>query len=101
HRRRRVGAVRACDVCGRELTGKPAASRRGRWGLDLCGACWQRLRKRELAQGRRPTPAERAEAAQLDGPPYAWPACELCGGDVDAHGLGYHTTKGRPRRFCS
>lgn len=50
---------------------------------------------------RRPTLAQRAEAAQLDGPLYAWPACELCGGDLDAHGLGYWTAKGRPRRFCS
>jgi len=94
--------VRTCDVCGRPIRGKPAASRRGRWGLDLCHACWQRLRKRELAQqGRRPTLAERAEAAGADGPPYPWPVCEFCGGDLDAHGLGYYTTKGKPRRFCS
>jgi ribosome-binding protein aMBF1 (putative translation factor) len=94
--------TRICDVCNKEIKGKPAASRHGRWGLDLCHACWQRLRKRQLArQAEPPTLEQRAEAAQQDGPPYVWPACELCGGDVDAHGLGYYTTKGKPRRFCS
>ncbi len=93
--------MRTCDVCGRELTGKPAASRRGRWGLDLCHTCWQRLRKRERAgQGSPPTLEERAGAAGAGGPPYAWPACELCGQDL-GDGDGYYTVKGKPRRFCS
>ena len=89
-----------CDVCDREVA-KLAASRRGRWKLDLCHTCWQRLRKRERLQEGRPTLAEQAEAAHRDGPPYFWPLCELCGDDVDSHGLGYYTVKGTPRRFCS
>jgi ribosome-binding protein aMBF1 (putative translation factor) len=94
--------VRTCDVCGKTIEGKPATSRRGRWGLDLCGACYQRLRKREKAQqADRSSFAERVQAAQADGPPYSWPLCELCGEDVDQHGLGYYTSKGKPRRFCS
>ncbi len=91
-----------CDLCDKEVTGRLSASRRGRWGMNLCHTCWMRLRKRELAeQGQPPTMAQRAEAAKADGPPYPWPACELCGEDVNQHGLGYWTTKGRPRRFCS
>jgi len=87
-----------CDVCEREITGKPATSRRGRWGLVLCHTCWARLRGQER---KRATLEAQAEAIWKDGPPYAWPLCELCGGDLDAQGLGYYTTKGTPRRFCS
>ena len=93
-------SVKVCDVCEREIVGKPATSERGRWGMVMCHACWQRARKRELAKERRATFAQRVQAIQEGGPPYVWPYCELCGGDLEAHGLGYYTLKGKRRRYC-
>ena len=92
--------MRTCDVCERVITGKPATNERGRWGVVMCHACWQRARKHELAEERRASFPERVQAIQEEGPPYSWPCCELCGGDLDAHGLGYWTLKGKRRRHC-
>jgi DNA-binding XRE family transcriptional regulator/transcription elongation factor Elf1 len=72
------GAVRTCDHCGQELTGRPAVSRRGKYGLDLCFNCWRRLRSQ------RPGGTRQAKS------------CEQCGA------VFYVTPyEAERRRFCS
>jgi len=90
--------VKTCDVCERKVP-HLAASHRSKYRLDLCPSCLRRLRQHGRTQHR--TWAQFVAAAQAAGPPYSWPLCELCGGSVDEFGLGFYTTKGTPRRFCS
>lgn len=92
--------MKTCDVCGRNVT-KLATSRNGKYGLNLCRTCYKHFRTREIAKSVVPTREQRAAALRVAGPPYEWPLCELCGGDVNQHGLGYYTSKGKKRRFCS
>ena len=75
-----------------------ATSRRGKYGLDICRQCYYRMRRSQASQA---TPAEIATALRASGPPYEWPLCERCGEPVTRHGLGYYTSKGKQRRFCS
>ena len=56
------------------------------------------MRAKERRRAAKPA---RVKVIREGGPPCSWPRCELCGEDVDAHGMGYYTTKGKPRRFCS
>ena len=88
-----------CDICGRDVRtlAVRATSRRG---LDLCQTCYRRILRQEQAQRQ-----EKQHAYPYDdpspGPPYEWPRCELCGDDLDSHGLGYYTVNRTRRRFCS
>lgn len=88
-----------CDVSSCECSRlKTRAS--GRWGLNLCTACYNHLLSRKLAA--RPAPAELLESARAAGaPPFEWPLCEYCGEDVNQLDLGYYTLARTQRRFCS
>ncbi len=77
-----------------------AATTRGTRGLDLCHGCYRRILRQEEAQ-RQAARQDRPFEAGASGPPYEWPRCELCGDDVDDHGLGYYTVDNKRRRFCS
>ena len=96
--------MNTCHICGRQVK-RLSATQRVRYGLDLCFTCYRRIRSQHATP---PRPADLrstaslavAAAQQAAGPPYCWPLCEFCGQDVDQHGLGTYTTKGKPRRFC-
>ena len=88
-----------CDVCARQVRTLGATSR-GHRGLNLCDACYRRLLRRERAE-REAAAAQHPDDEPAGGPPYEWPRCELCGDDVDDHGLGHYTVDGKRRRFCS